>query len=831
VLGQWRPMCCAGCQAVAEAIAANGLESWYTRRAAAPKPAGDAGRRSGRAEREGLVPPELASRLLDDPLWQQGKVECDGDRREAALLVEGMVCPACAWLIERRLAMVPGVSAAAVNYAAARLRVSWDVSRVRLSEVVRALAALGYRSAVYSGEAADRASRARRRDALWRLFVAALGMMQVMMYAVPVYLAGPGDMSPQSEALMRWAGFVLTLPVMLYSAAPFFAGAMRDLRRLGVGMDVPVSLGIAAAFAASVAALGTGGPVYFDSICMFVFLLLGSRYLELIARDRSRRWLDRTDGLASLEGAERIPALPDLPAAADRAAAARGPTEWIPLAALAAGDRVLVRRGAVVPADGLLEDEQGSFDESLMTGESRPVGKEAGAGLIGGSVNLGDPVVLRVTRTGDQTTQAQIRRLVERAAATRPRLALLADRFAAALTVLVLVLAAATLASGWRPDPAAAIEAAVAVLVVTCPCALALAAPLALTAASARLAAGGVVATSADALGSLARVSRVVFDKTGTLTDARIEIESVQTLGGTRREEALALAGALESSASHPVGRALAAAARELTLPAVLERAESAAGVTGSIGGRRFRIGSLQFVPPVRSRQERDALAACEGGACVVLADEDGWIAVFALRDRVRDEARAVLDWLARAGIGASILSGDAPAAVERVAAALGIADARAGLDPAAKREALMAMQRRGEIVAMVGDGVNDAPVLRQADCGIAIAGAAGLARLHADLILTGQDLRALPRALDGARRMRRVLAQNLAWAFGYNIAAVPLAAAGLVPPWLAGIGMAASSLAVVLNSMRLLPGRGSDPGPRRAVREDIAARAAAPGG
>jgi len=834
----WRPMCCAGCQAVAAAIVGSGLQEFYSTRAMAASPAASSSPIVPDPESRPAVDLPAAAEpdpLVDDPLWQRGKVAAlaeDGRTvHEAMLLIDGMVCAACTWLIEQRAARVPGVVAASANYATGRMRVRWLPGTAKLSAIIAALREVGYAARVYTRAVADAQRRAERKRSVWRLFVAALGMMQVMMYAVPLYLAGPGDMSAANQALMRWAGFALTLPVMFYAAAPFFAGAWRDLRGRRLGMDVPVALGLGVAFGASTAALTTGGETYFDSITMFVFLLLGGRHLELVARDRAARWIDAACASACDDRAERFVDYPRSQA-----------VETIALARLRAGDVVLVRRGAAVPADGVLLSPRASVDESLLTGESRPIEKAQGADLLAGSIAVGAAAVARVTRTGSATSRAAIERLMESAMAARPPVARLADRFAGRITWVTLLVALAVGALWWPSGSGRAIHAVVAVLIATCPCALALATPLAVVAATARLAAHGVIVASPAALETLSRITRIVFDKTGTVTDGRLEVVEVRPLRGLSRREVLDTAAAMEAGAHHPAARAIrdAAAAggsdsaeggeRRTTAPAQTCTAleEAGTGVSAAIGGRILRLGTAQFAGAPRSAAERSAANLEPGESAVVLADADGWLAVFTLRDHLRREAGEVVGELSRCGLGITLLSGDVPAAVHHASSLLGIGDARAAHSPAEKRAALLSMQQAGEVVAMVGDGVNDAPVLAQAHCAISLSGAAALAQSRADLILLSardgspqhdaergrpagpavapQGLRGVPLALATARRMRRIVAQNLWWSFAYNVAAVPLAACGLLPAWLAGIGMASSSFVVILNSMRLLP-------------------------
>ena len=792
IAGQARRMCCAGCQAVAQAIVGNGLADYYTHRDALPE-----------SPREALPQALQDLGLFDHPEVQKSFVQRGTDRddddaaeqREAALILEGITCAACVWLNEQHLARQPGVVGVDINYATRRARVRWDERQIKLSQIIAAIAAIGYRAYPYDPARSEQLAERERRAALWRLFVAGFGMMQVMMYAVPVYLAEAGSMSADIEQLMRWASLILTLPVMLYSAAPFFLAAWRDLRLRRVGMDLPVALGVGSAFVASVwATLTAGGAVYFDSLTMFVFLLLGGRYLEMMGRQKAAR------GIEALARA--------LPAVALRLDAYPALDEVrVAVADLRAGDIVRVRPGAAVVADGCVLDGASEVDEALLTGESLPVVKAPGDALTAGSINIGSPLLLRVERVGEATRLAAIRRLVERAATEKPRLVSLADRIAARFVAVLLLLALGTAAFWYVADPGRALWVFVAVLVVSCPCALSLATPAALAVATGALARLGVLVTRAQAIETLALVDHFVFDKTGTLTRGRLTLRETLLLGEYGEAEVLARAAALESGSEHPVGRALrAAAATAVNVLPQEQHATTGRGMEARLEGERLRIGTLEFVAEMHGRPlpETARVWSEGGGSVVALGNGTGWLALLRFSDQLRPGAQALLDELRRAGLRVSILSGDSAAAVRGIAAQLGVSDAHGELSPEAKHAHIAALQRCGAVVAMVGDGVNDAPVLAQAQLSIAMGGGTDLARQQADIVLMGEDLGKLGDGLLLARRTLAVVRQNLVWAFAYNLLAIPLAMAGLVTPWLAGIGMSASSLLVVLNALRL---------------------------
>lgn len=775
-------MCCHGCQAVARSIVANGLEDYYRSRDALPE-----------APREAMpaILEQLA--LYDHAEFQKSFVKALGEsEREATLLLEGITCAACIWLNEQQVGRLPGVSAVDINYATRRARVRWDESRIRLSDILGAIAAIGYRAYPYDAAKNEEISRKERRDALWRLWVAGFGMMQVMMYAYPMYIAD-GDMSADVESMMRWASLLLTLPVVFYSAAPFFRNAWRDLGLRRVGMDVPVALGVGAAFAASCwATLARAGEVYFDSVTMFVFFLLGGRYLEMTARQKA---VSVTEALARLlpAFAQKLPNFP-----VDRG------SEQRVVADLRPGDHVLVRAGDIVPADGRVVEGVSCADEALLTGESRPVAKSPGEAVTGGSINVESPLVVRVEQVGAGTRLSAIIGLMERAAAEKPRIVDLADRIASHF-VATLLLVAAAVAVGWYfIDPSRALWITVSVLVVTCPCALSLATPIALTVAAGALAKDGLLVTRGHAIETLARATHFVFDKTGTLTTGRMHLVDVAVFGALERDECLAVAAALEQSSEHPVATALrraAGAALPLASDAV---AEPGQGIAATIAGRNFRIGRPAYALAPGALPEAAAGWLDSGDTVVALGDATGCLALFRIGDEVRPESAALVAELLAAGKEVVLLTGDAPAVARRVAGQLGIRDVRAGATPQGKHDCVTALQASGAVVAMIGDGVNDAPVLAQAQVSVAMGGGAQLARTQSDFVLLSENLDHLRRGLRRAIGTLRVIRQNLWWSFAYNFIALPLAIAGHVTPWLAGIGMSASSLLVVLNSLRI---------------------------
>ncbi|MBL8380598.1 MAG: cation-translocating P-type ATPase [Burkholderiales bacterium] len=722
--------------------------------------------------------------------------------RSLLFAVEGMHCASCVQLIEMQVGALDGVDAVHASLAGHRLRVRCGDERATLAQVMAAVARAGYRAWPLAAGSESAEARQTRRMALWRLFVAGFAMMQIMMYATPAYLAGEGELPPDLAQLMRIASFVLCVPVIGFSAAPLFASAWRGLVARRIGMDLPAVIGIAAGFGASAwATFVGGGEVYFDSVAMFVFLLLGGRYLESLARARARAAVEELARAQPLR-ARRV-----------RAAGGEETFEEVDAQSLVIGDRVRIAAGEAVPADARVIAGHGLNDEALLTGESRPVQKALGDRVIAGAVNLAGVLTVQVTAGPGDSHLARMLELIDAGARAKPPLAALADRHAQAFLWLILIAAAGTAALWSHLDPARAWPAAIAVLVVTCPCALSLAAPLAMTSALASLARRGVLVTRDHAIEALARATHFVFDKTGTLTSGRMRVEEVLVMGRMTREEVLITAARLEAAVVHPIGQAIAMHAAPLLAAAsaapVLDgvSVSGGEGVEANLDGRRLRIGSLAYAQALHGAPLAEEWAGrVQGKSVAALSDAQGWLGVILLSDGVRAGAAELVADLGARGASVVLASGDTPAAVALTAAQLGVPVAHAAQKPEDKRALVLGLQRSGARVAMIGDGVNDAPVLAQADVSVAIGGGAPLAQTRADMLLCSGRPADLGFAIDMARRAHAVVRQNLWWAAVYNLVAVPLAAGGVISPLAAGLGMAASSLVVALNALRLAP-------------------------
>ncbi len=776
--GMARPMCCPGCEAVAQAIVDIGQTEYYRSRSAFA------------ATRAGADTLPAALALYDKE--NRDFVQQRGASCEATLSVEGIRCAACVWLIEKQLVSLPGVQAANLNVATERLYVRWDGAQCQPSAIFAAIGKIGYSAYPFDpqrhGEQLARASRALSRQ----LFVAGLAMMQVMMYAVPAYLADDGTLEAPMAALMQWASLLLTLPVMAYSALPFYRGAWSGLKARAPGMDVPVVLGIGAAFVASVVATLRGqGEVYFDSVTMFVFLLLCSRYLELGARRKAATALERI--------------LNALPQAALRMAGfpASRATETVAAASLLAGDVILVKVGDAFAADGTLADGDTAIDLSLLSGESAPQQRHRGDSVPGGAVNIGAPVALRVAKPVRDSTLSELIRLTQRAGASKPRLATWADLVASRFVVLLLVFAACVFGAWQWIDPARAWPIAIAVLVVSCPCALSLAMPTVMAAATDKLLRRGVLVVQAHTLETLHRATHIVFDKTGTLTVGKPQLHHLHPYGALRSEACLAIAAAIESGSSHPLAQAIVTAAGPQPRP-VAEQVQEAPGrgMQARVNGIVYRIGNGAYVGELAGQSVLPAPG--QGDDATVYMGRDGQLlASMSFTDGVRDDAAATVRAFQQAGQHVILLSGDQPGTVQRVAAALGITEFHAACLPEQKLAFVKQLQQQGHVVAMVGDGINDAAVLSAADVSFAMGSGATLAQVNADCVLLSGRIGSLSDAAQVARASMRIVRQNLAWATLYNLVAIPAAALGLITPWMSGVGMTASSALVVLNALR----------------------------
>ena len=774
--GRKQAVCCSGCAAVASLIMQSGQSRYYQfRTAKAIRPIDESS------------DVEQAWERFDGRKSLWGSDLNDGSY-ELLLQVEGVRCAACAWLIRSQLETRKGIDQVQVDVNNGFLRVKWHPDRLHLSKIAAILSSIGYHPHLPLADAEATGRQQERRRALKRLGVAGLGMMQVMMYAVALYAGESQGISSGSERFLQWVSLIITTPVLIYSGQVFYGSAWRGLRNRRVGMDVPVALAITIAFTVScINFLKGSGHVYFDSVVMFIFFLSLGRYAEMVIRHQNLQ-----TGLAL---ARLLPEWAEL--------LKDGHTEQVPAIDLRSNDTVRVRAGQTFPADGQIIDGETEVNEALLTGESRPIMKRCGDEVIAGSINQTQAVVVLVSKDPEDSTVSMMGRMLLKSQTHRSRYARLSERYAGWFVSVVLTLAAVTTWWWLNHDVSMAFPATLAVLVISCPCALSLATPAATASASRALLEQGVLLTRGAALEMLAGVDTIVFDKTGTLTTGQPSVAN--TVINPAREDfdeasVLHIAALLESDSTHPVSRAFVG--MEADRAEVRDIINHDNGVQGRVGDSDYRLGNGAFAKVNTSAANMADLPG-DGGS-LWLADQLGWIARFDLHDSLREGAATAIKALKQKGQQLIILSGDNQRAVAAVAERTGIEIWQAEQSPQMKKDYLSSLQTMGKTVLMVGDGINDAPVLSLANVSMTVSGASELANSTADFILVGQSLTLVDDVFSSADRTRGIILQNLAWALAYNLLAIPFAAAGLIEPWMAAVGMSLSSLIVVLNSGRL---------------------------
>ena len=771
---QAQPMCCPGCKAVAETIMASGLKDYYRHRTELPELPVNTDRTRGPVARETLTLYDAAA-MQDRFVAHQDTTR--GNEAEATLIIEGITCAACSWLIEHRLNQLVGVLSANLNLSNHRLVIRWDSDAILLSAIFEAIHQLGYSAAPFSATEEDQRNQREQKTAIRRLAVAGIGMMQVMMLAVPLYVG----MDAQYEVFVRFASMLLTTPVVLYAARPFFDAALRDLKSRHLTMDVPVSLAILLAFCASIwSTFNQGVEVYFDSVCMFTFLLLLGRFLEMRARHRMG---NAGNNLQSL-----------LPNVACRLK--DGSEDIIPVESIQNGDRLLIRPGQPIPADGIIIKGESAVDEAALTGEYLPVAKKPGDTLIGGTVNCENTLEIEVTATGASARLSAIVRLMDRAQQEKPRIALLADSIASRFVAAVLIISGSVFTYWTLQGNDHAFFIALSVLVVTCPCALSLATPTALTAATTALREKGLMISKGHVLETLNQINRVVFDKTGTLTEGHLQLEDIRPLAELNEDTLCNIVAALEQDSAHPI-----ASTFRVFDPVSMSdiRHHTSQGVSGHYLDSVWRFGRADFACS-RALETPES----DTGQWLLLSRDEQPVGWFLLNDTLRRSTPDLIRHLKHQGLKVTMLTGDPGPSANRIGEEAGIDDVHRGLSPEQKLQQVREWQSQGDRILMVGDGINDVPVLAGADVSVAVSEATDLAKTNADMLLVSGQMTVIRDALQLAGRTRNIIRQNITWALVYNLIALPLAAAGLVPPWAAAIGMSFSSLLMVLNALRL---------------------------
>jgi Cu2+-exporting ATPase len=799
--------CCSGCRQVYTLVHAWGFDQYYRlveRQDGALEPA----RVTGRGFED-----------FDDERLQAEATERLGDeRRRTRLYLEGIHCAACVWLVEKLPAVLQGVDEVRLNYGSAVAEITWRPGHTHLSTIARALDRIGYTPHIHRASRVQDVRRGEDRAALARLGVAAACAMNLMFLHGALYAGEASGMDSPFESFFRWLSFAVAVPVLVFSARPFFQTALAGLRARLVHIDLPIAIALAVAFAASAWNTVRGeGPLWFDSLAMLVAALLGARQVQRSAQRMALERADSLRGVAFLEFARRLDGTgPD------------APVVEVPIAALNAGDRVEVRSGELVPVDGVVLSGRSSLDNAVLTGEAVPLQVEEGDSVNAGATNLGARLLVRVEAAGEQTRVGALLAVVQEALSRKPALLQTTDRLARRFVQVLLALAVVTGAAWMHRGPEVALERVVALLVVACPCALGLSVPLAVSVALMRAARSGIFVKNPDALERLRDVDTVLLDKTGTLTEGRA---TVARWHGA--DLVLQLARTLEAESSHAVARAFRdASGRPVRIVRSVEDVVEipGQGIAGRLDGHDVRVGTRPFVEAGGAAVPDDltalASAAVADGLSPVFVAVDGRAAgVASIGDALRPDARATVAALRARGVRVRILSGDHPDVVARIGAELGLGadEATGGLPPERKRDVvseLVGAAGRTGAVVMVGDGVNDAAALALADVGIAVHGGIGATLAAADIVLTREGVSPLLDILDGARRLRGVIRRNIAFSLLYNAGASALALAGLVGPLIAALLMPASSLTVVLSSAltRTFAGVRSAPGSRGAL-------------
>ncbi|WP_108946532.1 heavy metal translocating P-type ATPase [Shewanella halifaxensis] len=761
-------MCCPGCQAVSQAIIDAGLTNYYKFRT---EPG---------SKQTALVPEELSNfSAYDLPEVQQDFIQLRDALSEVSLTVDGITCAACAWLIEHKIKKLNGVAKIQVNSTTQRALIAWDSEKIKLSEILNQISLIGYQAAPFQVDEQETKSKKDSRKFLLRLGLAGFATMQVMMFALALYSGYFTDLDLEYRNYFRWVSMLFAAPVVFYSAQPFYFSAVRSMLMGRLNMDVSVSIAICGAYIAScIETINGTGEVYFESVSMFTFFLLLGRFFEQNARQKAsvsssnlHKLVPLTAQLQTNDGFEEVPAK-----------------------RLAIGDVILVKPGEVIAADGVVVEGVSAVNEAMLTGEQMPLAKELDAQVFAGTINIEQPILVKVTALGQDQLVAEIIRLQEIASNNKPKIALYADRFSNYFTAAILLIAALTYLFWYFYSPEDAFWITLSVLVATCPCALALATPTAVTCGTAIMTRLGIITRRSGVFERLPKIEHVVFDKTGTLTLGSLSITDIELTGELTKQQALTYIAALEAGSLHPIAKAFSPYFNK-NYHVTERQSVVGKGLTGYINGQFCKLGSQQFV-----NQSNDT----ETSTVVWLSCDDVVQAKISLNDEVRPETEFAVQQLKQLGCKLSIASGDNSTEVVALGKRLGISDTHQGLSPQGKLQLIDRFQQQGQ-VAMFGDGINDAPVLAGANLSVAMGSGAAISKNSADIILLGDNLSRFADAVKVAKLTGRIIKQNLFWALGYNLFIIPLAVTGHVAPYIAAIGMSASSLIVVSNSLRLL--------------------------
>lgn len=769
IKGEDKKMCCPGCEAVAQTIVDSGLTSYYDHR-------------SENAERGASLIPEQLAQLAHYDLEeiQEEFIKQDEDLSEITLTVEGITCAACAWLIEKQLRQLPGLHFINVNTTLHRVVIRWYNESLKLSEILTEMRKVGYKAYPFQINQQEKLYTDQAKSYLRRLGLAGIATMQVMMFAIALYAELFTGMEEEFIHYFRWVSFLLATPVLLYSAQPFYINAWRNIRNRTLGMDIPVSIALLGAYiASSYATIMSTGEVYFEAISMFTFLLLLGRLLELRARRK-----------ASETSSNLLRLLPSMATLIEQ-----DKESLIPAKTLSIGQIILVKAGETIPVDGTIITGISNIEESMLTGEHLPVHKERNDPVFAGTVNVTSPLTIRVEKLAQHSLIADIIHLQDSAQQNKPRIEVVADLVSRYFVGALLIIALCTYIGWYIIDPSQAFWITLSVLVATCPCALSLATPTALTCATANLNKQGILIKQHHVLETLNKIEHMVFDKTGTLTHGDFVLLSSTVYGQFTKQQCIDLASQLEKVSEHPISLAFhKQQIQVIPLSNVINLPGK--GLQASYQGKQLKLGHAKFCAITKPIESKELV--------IYLTLDDELIASFELGDTLRESAKGLSHYCQKNNIETTLLTGDISLKSEEVASLLAIDNVSKGVTPEGKLKHLQVLQETQQVL-MVGDGINDAPVLAGAHVSVALASGTDVAKNSADVILLGEDLNKISVLRQTAQKTTKIIKENLAWAIGYNLIIVPLAVMGHVPPYIAVLGMSFSSLIVVSNSLRLL--------------------------
>jgi len=795
-----QPMCCIGCQAVAQTIVDNNLTQYYQFRTEPAHKGTD------------LIPEDLKAqqlkknKLLDEEVLQSEFIYQDNDSKEAILTIEGISCAACAWLIEMQLSKLEGIIKISVNATTQRATVKWQDNILQLSEILNTIEHIGYQALPFKANEVEQRNKTISKVFIKRLGISGILMMQVMMIAVGLYFGAFSDMAEHNKVYMRWVSFMLTIPIVSYGAFPFYIGAINALKVKHLSMDVPVSIAIILAFSASAWATVTEqGEVYFESVSMFTFLLLIGKFLEFRARS-----------YAAQVSANLLKLMPMTATRIDKESGELLDSSYVKqkerlVAAkqLIKGDIVLIKPGEVIPADGSIISGNSQVNEAMLSGEQTPVTKIVNDNVFAGTINGDGNLIVQVKQPSSQSFLSQLIRLSEQSQAHKPKLARFSDKVAQYFVAIILMTAIATAIYWQQHLPEEAFWITLSVLVATCPCALSLATPTALTCATTRLNRDGIMIKSAHVMETMPNIDCFAFDKTGTLTTGEFAIDKVEIAHSDlndhtySKREILAIAAALESHSEHPLAKPFAQH-RDYGLKTEAIAVQSGLGVIGKVDDQNYSIGKASWLlAPKETSPEHKQNKSFLSASCVLVSGNK-LIAAFYLVDKIRDDAKTLINDL-NVSHQTLMLSGDNQSACEKVAKALSISQCHGDLSATDKMTAIKKLQEEHITVAMVGDGVNDSPVFGAAHVSMAMGCGTDIAKSGADVILLNNKLKSISTLNGISIKTKHIIFQNYLWAFGYNAIVLPLAVSGFVTPYMAVIGMSVSSILVISNSLRLL--------------------------